>query len=564
MPQDAANNIPASLASYLGQQSTVVSLTGNALLDVLLSGSKWGTGAAGSGASVTYAFPASTSLFDSSEAFGAYGDANFSGYIASQDFAGFGAAEQASARAALQAWANVAHIAFTEVQASGTAEGTLRFAYSGAPGMQPTGFGVSLFPMDAQAAGDTWINARFIYPDGWSTGTQNRLTLLHEIGHALGLKHPHDTGFSGVIDGWPATTNVLPFTDSDTLTGHSTENSVMAYNDVPGIGAPFQADYAPTTPMAMDIAAIQYLYGANTSFNAGNTPYRYASDQRVNETIWDGGGTDTIEVSGSGPAVISLVPGTWSQVGAPLTYSEHGSDLSVTSARPDLTNPNTLYIYDTVTIENAAGGAGADSITGNAAANVLRGNGGNDTLDGGAGSDTAAYAGARANFTVARTASGYTVADQTGAEGTDSLAGIERLQFSDRKLALDLDGAAGNAAKVLGAAYGKAYLTPEFVGTAIGLFDNGMTMQQVCQLAIHTDLFLQLAGSHGNVDFVNLVYRNVVGSAPSDADRDYYVGLLQGGGGMSQADLLAAAANCVPNQTNIDLVGLQQSGIEYA
>ena len=63
---------------------------------------------------------------------------------------------------------------------------------------------------------------------------------------------------------------------------------------------------------------------------------------------------------------------------------------------------------------------------------------------------------------------------------------------------------------------------------------------------------------------MNTVYRNVVGNAPSDAERDFYVGLLQGSDStMTQADLLAVAANAPVNEGNISLVGLQQSGVEF-
>jgi len=73
---------------------------------------------------------------------------------------------------------------------------------------------------------------------------------------------------------------------------------VMAYNDTPGlasIGQPrlCSRDFAPTTPMRYDIAAMQYLYGPNTTYNAGDTIYTFAGDARYNQTIWDAGGIDT-------------------------------------------------------------------------------------------------------------------------------------------------------------------------------------------------------------------------------------------------------------------------------
>ena len=125
---------------------------------------------------------------------------------------------------------------------------------------------------------------------------------------------------------------VLEKIGDDTLVKYSTQNLVMAYNDIPGVGSPVQADFAPTTPMQIDIAAIQYLYGPNLAYNAGNTVYTYTSTARYNETLWDGGGSDTIRVDGSANALISLVPGTWSQLGQPITYSERTATLTIDKA----------------------------------------------------------------------------------------------------------------------------------------------------------------------------------------------------------------------------------------
>ena len=58
--------------------------------------------------------------------------------------------------------------------------------------------------------------------------------------------------------------------------------------------------------------------------------------------------------------------------------------------------------------------------------------------------------------------------------------------------------------------------------------------------------------------------KHVVGSLPTADVRDFYVGLLQGSGGtMTQAELLALAANAQANEANIDLTGLQQTGLEF-
>jgi Ca2+-binding RTX toxin-like protein len=219
-----------------------------------------------------------------------------------------------------------------------------------------------------------------------------------------------------------------------------------------------------------------------------------------------------------------------------------------------------------LSIENVEGSDYDDLIIGSAGNNQVRGRAGNDTIDGGGGADTAIYSGAKSTYSIVQTATGFNVTDNVGTDGLDTLTNVERLQFGDGAIAFDLAAgqSAGDTVRLIGAAFGAKNMTPELTGIGITIFDLGLSMVDVAQLAINTDMFLTLAGSHSNVDFVNTVYRNVVGSAPSDADRDFYVGLLQGSGGtMTQAELLALAANAPVNEGNISLVGLQQHGVDF-
>jgi len=214
-------------------------------------------------------------------------------------------------------------------------------------------------------------------------------------------------------------------------------------------------------------------------------------------------------------------------------------------------------------IENLSGSAFNDVLAGDAANNVLSGGMGNDALIGRGGRDTAAYASSRAIYNIANSG---TIATVSGPEGVDTLEGIERLQFSGSGVALDLGAteSAGMAVRVIGAAFDTPHLTPDLVGVGLAAFDAGLSLLQVCQLAVDTQLFASLAGSRSNVDFVNTVYRNVVGELPTAPERDFFVGLLQGGGGtMSQAELLMLAANAIQNEGNINLVGIQQTGVEF-
>jgi len=559
-----------SLPTYTGDGTALVQPTGNPVTDALIVGSKWGTGGAGTGAVVTFSFPDALDKFDTRA--GVAGNYNpteptgggYANYL--RDFAPFGTAEQTATRQVLASWAAVANLQFTEVPATTVDAGVLRFGFSGRLGLGETTFGVSGFPQDFAGAGDTWMNKDFLFPEGWAPGTQNFLTMLHEVGHAIGLKHPHDTGMSGE-PGWPVNPAVLPKTGNDTLTSYSTQNLVMAYNDLPGMGAPLQADFAPTTPMKVDIDAIQHVYGPNLAHNAGDTVYTYSSTVRYNETIWDGGGNDTIVVDGSADAAINLVPGTWSRVGVPLTFSNRNPDLTVAEARPEFTDPLTVYIYDTVTIENAVGGGGNDILIGNPANNRLQGGAGNDQLDGGLGIDLAVYSAVRADATLSRTAEGYTLSSSV--DGADVLSGIERLQFSNVNVALDTraDQSAGLTVLLLGAALpGQLVFDSSkqlLLGSVIGLFDQGYSLRELSGALLRLPVWDVLTGQAmpSNRDIANYLLTNVNGSAPGQELLNEAISALNSE--PFQGDWFAGLAGSSANEMHIGLVGLMDAGLEF-
>jgi len=175
---------------------------------------------------------------------------------------------------------------------------------------------------------------------------------------------------------------------------------------------------------------------------------------------------------------------------------------------------------------------------------------GNDTIDGGGGIDTVVYSSNKA--AIAHNADGtFTV-------GTNVLKNVERIQFADTKLALDLDGNAGTTAKILGAVFGPTSIAnKEYVGIGLGLLDGGMNYSDLMQLALNA------AGATTHSATVDLLWTNLFGPAPTPAQAKPYVEMLDSGS-VSVTELGIAAGELDLNKTNIHLVGLQQTGLEYS
>jgi len=206
-------------------------------------------------------------------------------------------------------------------------------------------------------------------------------------------------------------------------------------------------------------------------------------------------------------------------------------------------------------IENAFGGLGDDVLVGNAANNTLRGNRGNDLLDGGAGIDTAVFTGLRTGYTLS-TDNKTQVTDKSGLEGTDTLNNVERLQFTDKSIAIDIAGNAGITAKVIGAVLGKAAVNnPTYVGIGLSYLDKGMTYANLGALA------LGAVAANTNDKIVSTLWLNVIGFPATNADKAPFVKMLDDG--MKPGDLVVLAADSSFNTANINLVGLALTGIEY-
>jgi serralysin len=299
--------------------------------------------------------------------------------VAIQDF------EYTAVWTALGEFEKVADVVYLEVQDRDHAD-FIYTSYQGTPGPGVSLLG-SMSPPDESDeglaqfnSGDERWNARDLAQGGFSF-----VTLIHEFGHGHGLAHPHDNGGrSGIMNGVEGEgAGVADYTTGDFELNQGVF-TMMSYEDgwqsSPYGNASTTAGYGYLGGlMAFDIAAIQDKYGVNEQWATGNDVYTLKDVNAAGTyfaSIWDAGGTDAIVYVGTRDTTIDLRAAT-------LAY-ETGGGGRVSYAYGVFGG---FTIANGVTIENATGGAGSDTLIGNAAGNWLDGGAGADSMTGGAGDD---------------------------------------------------------------------------------------------------------------------------------------------------------------------------------
>lgn len=188
------------------------------------------------------------------------------------------------------------------------------------------------------------------------------------------------------------------------------------------------------------------------------------------------------------------------------------------------------------------GTSGADSLTGTSANETFQGNGGNDTMNGMGGTDTVYYAGERGEYLLGRSSGAITVFDSLGLDGTDRLTNMERIVFADMTVNLQIGAtsqtiSAGNLKLLqeLYVAFFNRVPDADGLGYWIDQFRGGMSIDSIANAFYNAALAFPsetgYSSSMSNADFVNIVYRNVLGREDG-ADPDglaHWTGLLASG-----------------------------------
>ncbi|WP_458097549.1 M10 family metallopeptidase [Roseomonas sp. WA12] len=365
-----------------------VSRTGNPDIDGLIQGARWN-------GQLTYSFPDSPSDYDwtSYEQYSGFSQVSLA-QVQAVRYALLGGVPHAGGNSGLSGL-GVSQLTNLAIAEAGTDGADIRIAQSSSPSTA-----YAYLPSVSANGGDIWFGTRYAntvhdYRNP-ILGNYAYLTTIHELGHSLGLKHAHEYGGVG---GFPVTF------ERDSL-----EFTVMTYRShvgsSTGAGYTFGQWSAPQSYMMLDIAALQTLYGADYSTNAGGTTYTWShvtgemfvngvpqgaagngaggSANRLFLTVWDGGGVDTYDMSNYGNSVqIDLRPGGWS-----VTSQEQRAELGDgVLARGTVFNAMLANNNEASLIENAIGGGSDDTIIGNNAGNILNGHYGNDWLDGLTGND---------------------------------------------------------------------------------------------------------------------------------------------------------------------------------
>jgi Ca2+-binding RTX toxin-like protein len=300
------------------------------------------------------------------------------------------------------------------------------------------------------------------------------------------------------------------------------------------------------------MATIFGLFGPGTSETILGTP----EDDTIHplggwDTVDGGGGRDTVVVQALSTAFQLIFFGS-------IVYLDTVSAASASAERVKLTQVEVLQFSDRVV-----------SLEVN---DRFQATPGTDFIDGGLGTDTVAFARPAADHRIALEGGTWTVRDLVGNGGRDILSSIERLEFSDGRVALDLarSDPAGQAALLTGAVLGKASLRDKqaLLGNVIGFLDNGLTLQELAAAVLNMtnfgEVWTLLAGGTSPQQIGAHLLRTVNGMAPdAPLDPAQLAAAVNALSTQPPGSYLATLALSDANALQVDLAGLAQTGLPF-
>ncbi|PCI63652.1 MAG: hypothetical protein COB37_04280 [Kordiimonadales bacterium] len=346
--------------------TSVIDSTGNPLIDGLTATFGYNDTSFGSASDgitqLSFSFAQASSVFPSSFNFDRADDDEPTDLIDLTDTA-VAASSGAAAilRAGVEAISSFANVVFTEVDDDANGFGVIRLSRSTA--IEGVAAGVARLPGDSTNSSDIFIS------EASSSASFRNFVVLHELGHALGLRHADES------DIFPAEFVGLEF-------------SVLASTNIRStfFAGTTAVDFHPTTFGYLDILAFRAIFGENDTANTEDNTYVFDLNERYFETIFDLGGTDTIQIIGSGQSLTidlsadaEALNGRFIDVGTTVNYFGSGSFIG--------SRTETVFISPETVIENILLSDGDDTAIANDAENLLDGGDGNDTLRALAGND---------------------------------------------------------------------------------------------------------------------------------------------------------------------------------
>jgi Ca2+-binding RTX toxin-like protein len=200
------------------------------------------------------------------------------------------------------------------------------------------------------------------------------------------------------------------------------------------------------------------------------------------------------------------------------------------------------------------GTTGDDEIFAGGGKDIILASAGNDKIDGGTGIDTLIFSTTSSGASFSHNSDGSV--KLTIGSSAHTLVNVERVQFSGKSYALDLEGNAGDAAKLIVTAFGSS-LIKDYLGIGISIIDGGTDLLKLNEQVLSLGML-----PAQNSKFIDLLFTNLAGRAPNQLESFYFKGLLDNGT-YSQSSLLYAAETSSSVTGIINQVSLGGVALEY-